>query len=112
MRKEILVTVEAPDKDAERVVPAVEHALDDAMSYPYDVDVAEWSVTVASAPESPLARLRYAACDDYENDVLDQLMLRAGLIWECAARQEDGHACGCRNPEADAACEECGAPRP
>jgi hypothetical protein len=50
--------------------------------------------------------------DDFEADVLTSLLLKAGLLWECARRGEDGHACGYRNDESARECEDCGAPRP
>lgn len=51
MKKAITITVTAPEEDAEKVIPAIEHALNDAMNYPWDVDATEWDVLVAEGTD-------------------------------------------------------------
>jgi hypothetical protein len=59
----------------------------------------------------PLARL-FAVANDYELETLNRVRLKAGLIWECAARVGDVDRCGAWNDERLTTCEECGTPRP
>lgn len=90
MRKAVLVTVEeAPDEDA------------------------EWDITVASTPtvEQVFDRL-WDAAGSFESGVLMDLLITAGLIWECKSPQGSGYTCGYRNDESRETCEDCGAPRP
>lgn len=118
MRKEFTVTVEVPDDaDPAEILSALESALDDPMNYG-DHDTSEWmDVTVGSAgpgtwePGGILNRL-WNVADDYEASVLDDLLIRASVTWQCENRLAEGHACGYRNPVEDDTCGNCGAPRP
>lgn len=54
--------------------------------------------------EELVRRLGDAAIDAGYDDVLDRLLLDAGLLWQCPS-------CYWNNPEADDACDSCGAAR-
>lgn len=58
----------------------------------------------------------FDVAEDYEADVLSDLLLRAGFTWKCEAvpdpENPDAWACGYRNPADAERCEDCLAPRP
>lgn len=56
--------------------------------------------------DEPLARL-FNAADDNEADVIEQVAIKAGLLWRCPDE-------GCRynNDEQDKVCGSCGKKRP
>jgi hypothetical protein len=53
-----------------------------------------------TAPATPIQRL-YAVADDSEIEALDDLAIRAGLLWRCPQCQN-------LNPETVSPCEDCG----
>ena len=59
----------------------------------------------------PFARL-FAVANDYELETLNEVRLKAGLIWACTARAYEVDQCGALNDEALLRCDECGAPKP
>lgn len=58
-----------------------------------------------------LERLMDAVESDLEQEVLDPILIRAGLMWVCQAEWDEGE-CWQRNPEGTDACIDCGAIRP
>lgn len=64
-------------------------------------DVMEFAQAFGYARD--IDRLR-DACGGGEDDVLDDLMRRSGIVWECE--------CGSFNGESEAKCEECGKDKP
>ena len=65
-------------------------------------------MTTPAHGEDILARL-YDAADDDDLAVLDQLLIKAGLLWDCRDDDDTAHW---TNPESATVCEECGKARP
>lgn len=71
---------------------------------------------IAEGADTTVARM-YNVASDGEAEGLDDLLIRAGVLWRCAAQVSFGTgvstvACGCDNPESSIVCDECGAERP